>query len=175
MRVNESLSLVIPQTDSAAEIFNLIDGDKDHLRTWLPWVDATATAEDTRENLAQRIAGFSKKKDASFYGTFDGDFVASVGFVSLSDGVGEIGYWLLSKYAGKGLMTTYVKACINYGFEKLNLQKIVIKCAAGNNKSAAIPKRLGFIQSESTETTRIRNGSEHHTLIFSLERENWSR
>lgn len=175
IKIDETLSLVIPHPSCAPEIFSLIDKDRDHLRAWLPWVNSTITAEDTRKNISDRIEGFNEKKSASFYGTLNGDFVASVGFISLNDGEGEIGYWLLSEYGGKGLMTTFVNACIEYGFDKLELKKIVIKCAEGNTKSAAIPKRLCFTQTEKTETKRIRNGKEQGTLIFTLHKNDWCK
>ena len=175
IKINDGLSLVIPNLSSAQEIFNLIDADRDHLRTWLPWVDSTTTAEDTRKNLSERIQKFNKKEQASFYGTLNGDFVASVGFSSLKDGEGEIGYWLLSQYGGRGLMTTFVKACIDYGFEELNLNRIVIKCAKGNFKSANIPKRLGFTQSEETEEKRTINSSENDTIVFTLDKNDWHK
>jgi ribosomal-protein-serine acetyltransferase len=175
IKIDDSLALIIPLLENASEIFNLIDDDREHLGTWLPWVDSTNTVEDVRINLTSRIESFDKKEQASFYGTLDGEFVASVGFVSLNQNEGEIGYWLLSKYRGRGLMTTFVKACIDFGFEKLQLDRIIIKCAEGNVKSAGIPIRLGFIQSAVIETTRIRNGGEHHTLIFTLERNSWKK
>lgn len=172
-KIDESLSLIIPDLSRAEEIFDLIDKDRNHLRTWLPWVDATCSVEDTRENLAERIKTFGTSEQAAFFGTFNGDIVASVGFVSLKDNEGEIGYWLLSNYGGRGLMTTFVKACIDFGFDELSLDRIVIKCAEANIKSARIPKRLSFTQMEKSKTTRTRNGSEHHTLIFTLDRNDW--
>ena len=171
IKINDELSLVIPNLNSAPEIFSLIDADRSHLRDWLPWVDSTVTAEDTRKNLSERIEGFQKKEQASFYGTLNGAFVASVGFISLKDNEGEIGYWLLSQYRGRGLMTDFVRACIEYGFKELNLNRIVIKCAEGNIKSANIPKRLGFIQNEEFEEKRIRNDSEHNTIVFTLNKD----
>lgn len=175
LKLDEHLLLVIADEDYASEIYGLIDNDRDHLRPWLPWVDSTHSVEDTRKNIVDRIKTFNAKEQASFYGTLNGEFVASVGFVSLKDGEGEIGYWLLSDYQGKGLMTTFVKACIDYGFDQLGLDVIIIKCAEGNSKSAGIPLRLGFTQVEKTEITRIRNGGEHKTLIFRLKENEWRK
>lgn len=171
LKIDSNLSLVIPDLSCSSEIFNLIDKDREHLRTWLPWVDSTLTVEETRNNLSERIETFNKGEQAPFYGTFNGEFIASVGFVILNEDEGEIGYWLLSNYSGRGLMTKFVKACIDYGFNELNLKKIVIKCAEGNIKSASIPKRLGFAQSDKTEKVRVRNGEEHRTLIFTLDKD----
>ncbi len=171
--IDESHALVIPDVSCAPEIFSLIDEDRDHLRVWLPWVDSTHSVEDTRRNLIDRIESFTKKEQASFYGTFNDKFVASVGFVILDNSEGEIGYWLLSGYQGMGLMTTFVRACIEYGFKELDLDTIIIKCAEGNSKSAAIPKRLGFTLIEKTEATISRGGYEHQTLVFALRRSDW--
>ncbi len=173
LKITDDLSLVLPHPDSIHEIFTLIDGDREYLRTWLPWVDSTITPDDTLLNLLQRIADFHDRKKASFYGTLKGEVVASVGFVSLQGDEGEIGYWLLSSFTGKGLMTSFVRACIEYGFEELNLQTIIIKCAEGNLKSAAIPKRLGFTLSEREEPMRLRNGCERKTLVFELKKSDW--
>jgi ribosomal-protein-serine acetyltransferase len=175
IKIDESLSLVIPNLNRAAEIFSLIDEDRNHLRTWLPWVGVTTSVEDTRKNLARRIADFNKKERAYFYGVLNGEVVASVGFVSFDDNEGEIGYWLLSNYGGRGLMTTFVKACIDYGFKELKLNKIVIKCAEGNAKSAAIPERLGFTKSDETGIERVRNEEVHRTLIFTLDKSEWCK
>jgi ribosomal-protein-serine acetyltransferase len=174
LKINQQLSLVIPRLSNAKEIYRLIDNDREHLRQWLPFTDSTQSVEDVRKNLIDRIETFDRNEQAAFYGTLNGEFVASVGFVKLENTDGEIGYWLLSQYQGKGLVTAFVKACIEYGFSELNLSTIAIKCDEGNTKSAAIPLRLGFVQIEKTETTRFRNENDHQTLIFTLDRKDWS-
>lgn len=171
IKMSDELSLVLPQTSAATEIFRLIDKDREHLHEWLPWVDTTKTDSDTLKNLKARINGFEKKESTCFFGTLLGEFVASVGFISLIDGVGEIGYWLLSNHNGRGLMTSYVRACVEYGFEALDLKRVVIKCAEGNLKSAAIPQRLGFKLHEKVPRTDGR----HTTLVFTLEKEDWEK
>lgn len=117
----------------------------------------------------------SIKKNKLLFGLLNGEVVASVGFISLDDSDGEIGYWLLSKYEGRGLMTIFVKACIDYGFDKLNLSKIIIKCAEKNARSSAVPKRLGFVQSEKSVLDSIKNGNRHKTLVFTLNKNNCSK
>jgi ribosomal-protein-serine acetyltransferase len=41
-------------------------------------------------------------------------------------------------------MTKSCKAFIDYALGELNLNRVEIRCAEGNLKSRAIPKRLGF-------------------------------
>lgn len=173
IKIDERLTLIIPDPSLAPEIFSLVNKDRDHLRIWLPWVDSTVAVEDTRDNLSERIETFKNGLQAAFFGTLNGDIIASIGFVSVGETEGEIGYWLLSEHQGKGHMTSFVKACIDYGFDKLNLSKIVIRCAEGNIKSAAIPRRLGFTQSIEITEEGIKSEDEDSMLVFTLDRSEW--
>jgi ribosomal-protein-serine acetyltransferase len=41
-------------------------------------------------------------------------------------------------------MTAAVKALCDFAFQELNMNRIQIKCAVGNEPSKRIPRRLGF-------------------------------
>jgi ribosomal-protein-serine acetyltransferase len=58
--------------------------------------------------------------------------------------IGYIGYWLAQSHRGKGIMTESCRSLINYGFNTLKLNRVVIACATANQRSRAIPLRLGF-------------------------------
>jgi ribosomal-protein-serine acetyltransferase len=55
-----------------------------------------------------------------------------------------IGYWLAEDQQGNGVMTRACRALVSYGFDTLQLHRVEIRCATGNERSCAIPKRLGF-------------------------------
>ena len=55
-----------------------------------------------------------------------------------------IGYWLAADFQGLGIMTKTCAYLVNYCFDKLNMNRVEIRCASQNYKSQAIPKRLGF-------------------------------
>jgi len=56
----------------------------------------------------------------------------------------EIGYWMRTSSTGKGYMTEAVKALESHVFEHCGCRRLMICCDALNERSAAIPKRLGF-------------------------------
>ncbi len=96
LKINDLLSLKIPSIEDAKDIYSVIDSDRDHFREWLDWVDSSTSYEHTEANIKQRIENFNTKKSASFFICYEGQWVGSVGFISL-DNVnknGEIGYWL---------------------------------------------------------------------------------
>ncbi|TMD65260.1 MAG: GNAT family N-acetyltransferase, partial [Chloroflexi bacterium] len=81
----------------------------------------------------------------------------------------EIGYWLRVSAPGHGYMTEAVQLLTNYAFSSLAANRVEIRCDERNVRSAAIPRRLGFIQE-----ARMRNheaapdGTLRTTLVFAL-------
>ncbi len=56
----------------------------------------------------------------------------------------HIGYWCRASEQGKGYVTEWVNALTRYGFEILGLKKISIHADSENEKSMAVPERLGY-------------------------------
>jgi len=56
----------------------------------------------------------------------------------------EIGYELIPKYQGKGLMTEAIKCVINYGFEEMKAETITAFTSADNISSIKILENNGF-------------------------------
>jgi ribosomal-protein-serine acetyltransferase len=170
IKINDRLSLRIPAIEDAKDIYTVIDKDRDHLKQWLVWVDDVKSFENTETNIKKRIEDFEKKEAASFFIYYENQWIGSVGFISIDNDNhnGEIGYWLSSAFEGKGLMTECVKACVRYGFEDLNLHRILIKCDADNVKSAGIPKRLGFILEGTLREDKNRQDHYRNTSMYGL-------
>lgn len=84
------------------------------------------------------------------------------------NGIGHIGYWLGEKYNGRGIMTIAVRDLISLGFNSWPLQKVEIRCAAGNTKSRAIPERLGFRNEGTIRCAEKVNEKIHDHIIYGL-------
>lgn len=57
---------------------------------------------------------------------------------------GEIGYWLSSKYQGRGIMTKSVLEVCKYAFSELNLKYVDLIVAVENGKSERVAKNADF-------------------------------
>jgi len=97
----------------------------------------------------------------------------SVWPTSPANRVGEIGYWIRSDLTGEGIGTEVTARTIQVGFEELNYHKIVLRIAAGNERSDRIAKRLGFTL-EGTLRDEVKVGTTwiNHTS-WSLLEEEW--
>jgi len=149
----------------AQEIFDTIDRDRNYLRNWLPFIDSTRQVSDT-ETFIESISGKSNKRDIIYSIWYREEFAGLVGFKDTDwmNQKTEIGYWLAEKMQGKGLITLCVERLIKHAFQKLKLNRIQIKVAENNTKSASIPKRLNFMF-EGIE----RAGEKHNNQYLNLE------
>jgi len=57
----------------------------------------------------------------------------------------SIGYWIDDAFESQGIVTRACRCLVTEGFSTYNLHRIEIRCATGNERSAAVPKRLGFV------------------------------
>ena len=151
-------------------IFRTIDQDRNYLRKWLPFVDVTISVTDTELFVKSLVYNNDRKKDEVFTIWHNLEFAGLIGFKD-TDWVNhktEVGYWLAEKMQGKGIVTKCMDSLVRYAFNKLKLNRIQIKVAQGNTKSAAIPARLGFLLEGTERQGELLNGYYHNLQIFSL-------
>jgi ribosomal-protein-serine acetyltransferase len=170
IRINENTRLEKVNFSMATIIFTSIDRDRKYLRNWLPFVDATYKISDTQKFLHSILDEPASKRNEIFSIWHKEEFAGLIGFNDIDwlNKKTEIGYWLTEKMQGKGIITLCAEKLIKYAFQKLKLNRIQIKVAAGNYKSAAIPKRLGF-SFEGLERSGELHGKQFHDLeIYSF-------
>ncbi|BCB03744.1 GNAT family N-acetyltransferase [Bacillus sp. KH172YL63] len=145
-RINEELALRLLEERDAERMYELIDGSRQYLQQWLPWVAGTKAPEDSREFIKGTRLGFAQYNSLTAGIIFRDELVGVAGFNELdwSNQAASIGYWLGEGYQGKGIMTTVTRELIQYGFKTLKLNRIEIRAAEFNHRSRAIPERLGF-------------------------------
>ncbi|GGN91058.1 GNAT family N-acetyltransferase [Saccharibacillus kuerlensis] len=56
----------------------------------------------------------------------------------------EIGYWIRTSYAGKGLVTEAVHGLTDFAARYLEANRVEIRCDDRNKRSAAVAERAGF-------------------------------
>ncbi|WP_456279319.1 GNAT family N-acetyltransferase [Bacillus sp. AK128] len=146
--INEQISLKIAEEKDAERLFELIDRSREHLRRWLGWLDGTTSVEDTRNFIKSTRSGYSEHRSLTTVILYKGEIVGTTSFnqIDWNTKIAYVGYWLDQEYQGSGIMTKAVEAMINYAFYELNLNRVDIRVAEGNNKSRALPERLGFVQ-----------------------------
>jgi ribosomal-protein-serine acetyltransferase len=144
--VEDRYQLRLLQLADAQELFALTDVNRSYLRQWLPWLDFVTKVDDTRDFIARVMKQLAEHEGLLAAICGGGRIVGVVGFnrIEQQDRIGYIGYWLAQSDRGQGIMTESCRSLINYGFTTLKLDRVVIACATENQRSRAIPLRLGF-------------------------------
>ncbi|UOR13731.1 GNAT family N-acetyltransferase [Halobacillus amylolyticus] len=175
LNVDTDLSLKLLEKEDAKELFALVDGSRDSLRRWLPWVDSMKQEKDYEPVIEMWL-----KQSASHDGfqagiLYKNKLAGMAGFhgIDWSNQKTSIGYWLSEKYQGYGVMTKVVKALVNYAFENYKLNRVEIQCGVDNQKSNGIPKRLGFKQEGMIRDGEFLYDHYHDCVLYGILSREW--
>ncbi len=127
-------------------LFSAVEQNREYLRQWLPWVDATRSADDIRLFLTRAIAQFEEGLGPNFGIWLEGAIVGAVGCHPFDppNRTCSLGYWIAAGNQGKGTVTRCCLHMLDHLFEEAGLHRVEIRCGTGNTRSRAIPQRLGF-------------------------------
>jgi ribosomal-protein-alanine N-acetyltransferase len=98
--------------------------------------------------------------------------IGTAGFVSWDkdSGVAEIGYALAEDHWGKGLITEAVNEIIKFGFEILELEKIISRCKLENIGSYKVLEKCGFEYEGTIENQMIIKGKPEDMRMYSIKK-----
>ncbi len=176
IKVDNEITLKNLELSSAETLFDLIDSSRDYLSEWLSWVDETLHLNDSILYI-QSVSGQDMFNGRSVFEIWYKNELAGLIDFHAGNKINmsvEIGYWLGEKFQNKGIMTRACSACIDYVFTGLELNRIVIKCASGNVKSQAIPKRLNFKFEGIERDGQVLNYRFNDLMIFSMLKKEWA-
>jgi len=159
-------------------MFEAVDESRDHILPWMPWGPGHQSPEDS-EKLVRTVRAKWELREDLGVGIFEretGRFLGGSGLHRIDWDLRsfEIGYWIRKSATGRGHVTDAVRLLSKLAFETLQANRVLIRCAAANEKSAAVAQRAGFFYEG-----RLRNGSKdargvlHDTLMFSLIPDDW--
>ncbi len=144
LKIDSEITLREIRLDDAVTIFNIIDNQREYLGKWLPFVEHTKDATFTEKFIENYLK--SETPNKNFVILFNNTLVGLIGLkdTDIANKKTEIGYWLSEKYQGKGIITKSCVGLINYAFEKIDMNRIQLKVAVGNDCSQRVAERLNF-------------------------------
>jgi RimJ/RimL family protein N-acetyltransferase len=157
--------------DDMPAVVDVVNDNLEHLKPWMPWAQETVTLDSQLQFFRETDQQWDEGTNF-VYGIFDpaGRIVGGVGFhVRNGPGVLEIGYWLAREATGRGLMTRAAAALTEAAASVDGVTRVQIHCDAGNERSAAIPKRLGYTLARVEDRETLAPGETGKHLIFALD------
>ncbi|MBA2285408.1 MAG: GNAT family N-acetyltransferase [Ktedonobacteraceae bacterium] len=166
--------LVRPYRESdARDLFEAVGESREHIRPWLPFADAHQSVEESQDWIIHQMANWLLREQVTL-GIWEQATNRYLGGIGLhphnwESRLFEIGYWLRASATRRGYMTEAVRLLTDFALNDLAATRVQIRCDERNMHSAAVPRRLGFVQE-----ARLRNdtlapdGNLRTTLVFSL-------
>ena len=142
---------------------------------WLPWCHENYSIEETREFIDSRELATQGGEWYSF-GIFEQDggrFLGGVGinFINRVHQIANLGYWVRTSAAGRGVATSATRLAARFGFEQLGLQRIEIVAAVDNLTSQRVAEKAGAVREGVLRKRLLIHGEPHDAVLFSLVRE----
>ena len=168
--INGDLILKPHDLQTAPMLFAMIDRNRDHLKRFFGWVDATKEVKDSEVFIQKSIEAFESKKQVPLQIWYQDKFVGLIDFHGINEKnkLAQVGYWIDKEYEGKGIVSKACELLFKYGFETLGLNRIEIECNVENARSSAIPKRFGFTKEGVLRQARELNGGFQDMELWSL-------
>ncbi|GIO23323.1 GNAT family N-acetyltransferase [Oceanobacillus sp. J11TS1] len=169
----ERLLIRAPKPEDWKPIYEAIQASIKELRPWLPFARQEQTELGAQKTTKKAYLNFLAREDLRFH-AFDketGEFIISSGLHRINWNVRkfEIGYWIDTKFSGKGYVTELVEGLTTFAFQELKANRVEIRCDTKNIKSKAVAERAGFklegiLRNDDVEE----NGELRDTCVFAV-------
>ncbi len=145
LNVDDNLTLKSLSRADAESLFSLVDGNREYLGNFLPWVNQTTSTEDSLEFIKKTEDERAQGLGYGFGMYVEGALAGHISLMNLEEGKRpEIGYWIAEDVSGKGITSKAAKTIGDFGFNNLGIKEIIIKAEPNNIASNSIAKRLGY-------------------------------
>jgi len=146
--VTERLVIREPRVGEGAVVNAAVVETFAALHQWMPWAKELPTVEDTEKFTRESVAKFTLRQDFTLrlWDRAQARFIGCIGLhpQGWAPRVFEIGYWIRTSEAGKGLMSEAAIALADYAFNTFKADRVFIRCDERNVASARVAEKAGF-------------------------------
>lgn len=152
----------------------MIEANRAYLAHWLPWA-AGQTYEDTLDFIGGTRLQARENEGFQTAIVTEKGIAGVIGYVCLDWGnrSTRVGYWLDEDQQGRGTMTAAVRLLVDHALRVWQLNRVEIIVATGNQRSRAIPERLGFGEEGTLRQFQLVNGRYLDCVSYSMLAAGW--
>jgi ribosomal-protein-serine acetyltransferase len=153
-------------------LYKAIIESKEELIPWLQFCHSAYSIKETRLWMRGRDKEWKTGKSYDFViiDADSGTLLGSCGFNHLIDEykMANLGYWVRTSWAGRGIATAVVLLLAKFGFEELMLNRIEIMADAKNKRSQRVAEKSGAKREGILRNRLIIHGQVRDVVLFSL-------
>ncbi len=164
-------------------LVHAIAADEETTRFLYYWGRMGMTVEqDTQRFLNYAAGGWEKEnvidREYVLVRREDGAEIGDGSIQIIGDKEAEIGWILLPEYRGCGYVTEMAQELLRYGFEDLQMERIIASCDAQNTASYRVMERLNMHLWETKRGVRpVKKEGDlpGDTLVYGIDKETWDK
>lgn len=144
-RIDDRHRLRLLEEADAESLYAVIDANRSYLARWMPWSPGQ-TEDDTLEFIRRSRRQLAENQGLQLAILEEGQVVGVIGFdrIDWENRSTSIGYWIAESSQGQGVITRAVRALTDHALGSWTLNRVEIRAAVENERSRAVPRRLGF-------------------------------
>ena len=163
------------KTEHIQPLFQLAYDSKEEIKIWLPWCHSEYKIEETSGWVNFCEFAWESKTEFNF-GIFDSETNEFIGGCGLNQinwlhKIANLGYWIGTRFTGKGFASSAAKLCAEFGFEELKLNRIEIVAAEKNIASQKVAKKAGATKECLARKRLVVGENIHNAFVYSLVKE----
>ncbi|WP_086428445.1 GNAT family N-acetyltransferase [Staphylococcus cornubiensis] len=146
LAVNDDIDFVYPTLAYAPALYKVVDQNRDHLKTFLPWAETISSVEDEKTFMQQTLILVAEGKALYFFIYKKDQLIGTIDLHAWNDKVrkAEVGYWLAKSENGQGITTAAVRKLCDIAFTDYNLNKLELRANVHNIGSNRVAEKAGF-------------------------------
>ena len=157
----------------APEICQAVHESLKELMPWMPWCHPDYSLHDSRTWLENQVKAFQAGMAFEFaIVSNDGRYLGGCGVndIGQANRRGNIGYWVRTTEARRGVATAAVRLAYQWAMENTNLIRLEILIAVGNTASQRVAEKAGAVREGILRKRLVLHDEAHDAVMFSLVR-----
>lgn len=140
---------------------------------FMPWCHPGLTLAEMRTWIEAQVPAFEARKAFEFaILSDDGRFLGGCGLNQIDDANrrANLGYWVRSSAAGRGVATAAVRQLVRWAFENTELIRLEVLVSTQNAPSLRVAEKAGACREGILKQRLLLHGTAHDAVLFSFVR-----
>ena len=159
--------------EDVAELFESVRESEEDLSPWMPWCHSEYSISEARDWIGKQIASFEARDEFHFaIVSAGGQLVGVCGLnrISRENRVANLGYWVRSSQARRGIATRATRLLADWAFQNTDLHRLEILVAIRNHPSLRVAAKAGAVWEGVVRGRLQLRGAMHDAVLFSIVR-----
>ena len=143
----------------------------DTVGRWLPWCHAELKLDELRAWIEKEIALRAEGLSFEFIiEDEEGNFLGGccVNRVDPELRIGNLGYWVRSSMAGRGIVSRAARMAVEWAFAETELERIEVLCEVENTGSQRVAEKIGALREGLLRSRLFVHGKPRDVFVYSV-------